>query len=106
MAVELTHGEGVVGLEVVPTGEGVHTVGLVRVRHALHLVDLDGHAGGLVGSQAGPILVRSGNGTAVQSLGSSAPNHKKYFLILTIEKRQLETGVNNKTNKCCCFLSR
>ena len=64
MAVELAHGEGVVGLEVISLWEGVHAVGLIRVRHAPHLVDLDGHAGGSAGSQAGAVLVRSGYGAA------------------------------------------
>ena len=72
VAVELAHGEGVVGLELVSLWEGVHAVGLVRVRHTLHLVDLDGHAGGFVGRQAGAVLVWSGDGAAGQAVTTSA----------------------------------
>ena len=59
VAVELAHGEGVVGDQVVARWEAVHAPGGVGGRHPLHLIHLDGHAGGLVGGQAGPVLVRS-----------------------------------------------
>ena len=60
VAVQLAHGEGVVGLEVVVLWEGVHAVGLVGVRHPLHLVDLYGHAGGFVRGQTKAIFIWSG----------------------------------------------
>ena len=70
VAVELAHGEGVVGHQVVAGREAVHALGGVGGRHPLHLIYLDGHAGGFVGGQTGPVLVRSGYGAEMRKISN------------------------------------
>ena len=68
VTVELTHREGIVGHQVVAGRELVQALGGVGRRHPLHLIHLHRHAGGFVGGQTGPVLVRSGDGADIGNI--------------------------------------